>query len=255
MQRYVYGIIQAQAVETFDVAGLGPDDPKPQSTPLGDGLAMISTPYRGEKIRPSRRNMLTHTQVLEHVMGLHDVLPMRFGTLLPAADQGEAILKANQRQFLDAFDEVSGCRELSLKIYWRDGIAFDEILDRNEDLRAARDALAARDPKQSHYERIDLGKKIEAAMAEKREAEAMRLRTPLAPICRRFIEGPVNDDLMICNFSMLVDQADEEALDTAINTLDQMHGKRLRFRYVGPMPPFSFVELKIDPVTPEASPA
>ncbi|MEM9287697.1 MAG: GvpL/GvpF family gas vesicle protein [Pseudomonadota bacterium] len=255
MQRYIYGIIRAQDVLTFDIDGLGPSSPKPQSFPLGDGLAMISTPFSGEQVRPSRRNMLTHTRVLEHVMASHDVLPLRFGTVLPEADEGSSILKANKGQFLDAFAKVEGRRELSLKILWRDGIAFKEVMEADETLRSTRDALAARDPKQSHYERIEFGKRVEAAIADKRAQEAKELRMRLQHLCAQFVEGPVSDDVMIANFSMLVDAEQEQAVDKAVNLLDDVHGSRLTFRYVGPMPPFSFVELKIDPIAPQGAAA
>lgn len=249
MKRYVYGIIRTQDAEEFEIEGLGPQGAKPQSYPLGDGLAMVTTPYKGDQIRPSRRNMLTHTRVLEHVMLQHDVLPMRFGTVLPASHEGKAILHANKDQFAAAFDTVEGCRELSLKTYWRDGIAFQEVIEADDALRAARDALAARDPAQSHYERIELGKKIEAAIADKRVREAKELRMRLQHLCRDMVEGAVNDDVMIANFSFLADGGQEAALDDAVNMLDDVHGARLTFRYVGPMPAFSFVELKIDPDT------
>lgn len=248
MQRYIYGIIRTHDVQEFDIEGLGKRGAKPRSFPLGEGLAMISSSYDGAEIRPSRRNMLTHTRVLEHVLQRYDVLPMRFGTVLPAAQEGEAILKAQKAQFVEAFEAVEGARELSLKIYWRDGVAFQEVIEADEALRETRDILAQRDPAQSHYERIEFGKKIEAAIALKREREAKELRMRLQHLCRDMAEGPVNDDVMIANFSFLVDSAQEAALDDAVNMLDDVHGARLSLRYVGPMPPFSFVELKIDPV-------
>lgn len=254
MQRYVYGIIRSETVLEFDVEGVGKGAPKPQSYPLGDGLAMVSTTFSGEQIRPSRRNMLTHTKVLEHIMQGHDVLPIRFGTVLPDAQEGEALLRANKAQFLQAFQDVGGCHELSLKIYWRDGIAFQEVIDADEALRAARDALADRDPRQSHYERIEFGKQVEAAIALKRLQEAKELRMRLQHVCADFAQGAVNDDVMIANFSMLVTREQEAEVDKVVDLLDDVHGQRLTFRYVGPMPPFSFVELKIDPVASSAAP-
>lgn len=253
MQRYVYGIIHAQDVKDFDVEGLGTDGPRPQSFPLGDGLAMVTTPYSGGVLRPSRRNMLTHTRVLEHVMEAHDVLPMRFGTVLPAADEGEAILRANKAQFMDAFEKVAGCRELSLKISWIGDVAFQEVMAADDRLRAMRDDLALRDPKRSHYERIEFGKQVEAAVAEKRAKEAKELRMRLQHLCSDFADAPVNDDVMIANFSMLVTAEQEAQVDNAVNLLDDVHGERLTFRYVGPMPPFSFVELQLEPAPPAAA--
>ncbi|MEM7568222.1 MAG: GvpL/GvpF family gas vesicle protein [Pseudomonadota bacterium] len=247
MQRYVYGIIQAQDVLEFDVQGIGDGAPRPQSFPLGEGLAMVSTPYRGEAIRPSRRNMITHTKVLEAIMAQQDVLPMRFGTVLPAAADGETILRAHKQQFVDAFGKVGGCRELSLKIYWQGSTAFDEVMAADEDLRAARDSLAERDPKQSHYERIEFGKQVEAAIAAKRDKEAREMRLRLQHLCTEFSQGPISDDMMVANFAFLVTPDQEAAIDEALALLDQVHGARVRFRYVGPMPPFSFVELNIDP--------
>lgn len=249
MKRYVYGLIRAQDAQTFDIEGLGPSGPKPEAYPLGDGVAMISTPYRGDQIRPSRRNMLTHTRVLEHVMLGHDVLPLRFGTVLPAASEGRAILAANKTQFLDAFDKVNGCRELSLKIFWRDGIAFKEVIESDRALRAKRDALASRDPAQSHYERIEFGRRVEAAISAKRESEAKTLRLRLQHLSNEFLSTPASDDVMVANFSFLANAAQETALDEAVNLLDEIHGARLSFRYVGPMPAFSFVDVKIEPAS------
>lgn len=253
MQRYIYGIIRTHDVREFDIEGLGKRGAKPKSFPLGEGLAMISSAYDGAEIRPSRRNMLTHTRVLEHVLEHYDVLPMRFGTVLPAAQEGEAILRAQKEQFTQAFKAVEGARELSLKVFWRDGVAFEEIMDADEALRETRDMLAQRDPAQSHYERIEFGKKIEAAIALKREKEAKELRLRLQHLCRDMVEGSVNDDIMIANFSFLVDSEQEAALDDAVNLLDDVHGARLSLRYVGPMPPFSFVELKIDPALADSA--
>ena len=248
MQRYVYGIIRAQEVVGFDVEGLGPDAPHPESIPIGDGLAMVSTPFSGDQIRPSRRNMLAHTRVLEHVMSSHDVLPMRFGTVLPQEAEGEAILHSHRTQFLDAFDEVAGLRELSLKVFWKEDLAFREIIEADDDLRAKRDDLAGKDPVKSHYERIQFGKDVEAAVAAKRSEEAEKLKLGLSHLCTRLVEAEPREDLMIANFSFLVNADQEALLDEAVNLLDDLQGQKMTFRYVGPMPPFSFVELKIDPV-------
>ncbi|MEM8799263.1 MAG: GvpL/GvpF family gas vesicle protein [Pseudomonadota bacterium] len=255
MQRYVYGIIRTREIVGFDVEGLGSGTPKPESIPIGDGLAMITTPFDGEKIRPSRKNMLAHTRVLEHVMTQHDVLPMRFGTVLPAEDEGEAILNAHKQEFQKAFEDVEGHRELSLKVFWKDGVAFREIMEESEELRTLRDNLAKKDPAQSHYERIEFGKKVEAQIAAKRAKEADDLKFRIQHICKKFAEGPINDDVMIANFSFLVDAEQEAKLDETVNLLDEVHCERLSFRYVGPMPPFSFVELKIDPVNATPEPA
>ena len=82
---------------------------------------------------------------------------------------------------------------------------------------------------------------------ERREAEddEQAILDSLRPLA---VETRVNDifgERMIVNAAFLVNRCSEPELDTAIQGLDQQMKDRMLFRYVGPVPPYNFVNLVI----------
>ena len=54
-------------------------------------------------------------------------------------------------------------------------------------------------------------------------------------------------DRMLLNAAFLVDRAREHEFDAEVNRLDRRHGGRIKFTYVGPVPPYNFVNLTLRP--------
>jgi Gas vesicle synthesis protein GvpL/GvpF len=255
MMRYIYGIIRSETATTFDVEGLS-GAIRPVSLPMAGGLAMVTSPHDNTVLRPTRKNMLAHTRVLETVMKEFDVLPVRFGTVVASDHSGVALLENNREQFLSAMETIQGRVELSIKIFWRDGVAFREVMTENARLTAERDRLASMDPGKSHYDRIEFGKAVGAAISAKRDTDSSAIIERLTPYAEKMLQGPITEDAMIVNLSMLVKRDMEKLLDQAINLIDDVHGKRWMIRYVGPIPAFSFVELSLHvPETDQAEEA
>jgi len=50
---------------------------------------------------------------------------------------------------------------------------------------------------------------------------------------------------MVLNAAFLVDEARQVEFDAAVERLDQEMGKRLIFKYVGPVPPYNFVNIVV----------
>jgi len=51
---------------------------------------------------------------------------------------------------------------------------------------------------------------------------------------------------MVLNGAFLVDAAKESDFDEAVQSLDQDFGDRLMFKYVGPVPPYNFVNIVVN---------
>ena len=49
----------------------------------------------------------------------------------------------------------------------------------------------------------------------------------------------------ILNVAFLIDTANEAAFDAAIQQLDAAQNGRIQFKYVGPVPPYNFVNIKL----------
>jgi len=194
----------------------------------------------------SRRNMMTHTMVLEEVMKQFSILPIRFSTISPDTNAVvEQVLKRRYGELISAFEEVEERVELGVKAFWYDEVIFREIVDNNQAIHRLRDGLMGRSAEETYYERIRLGEMIEAAMNKKRDEDAEKILSALRPLVHKTRTNKVITDKMVLNAAFLVEHSKETAFDQAVEKLDAEMGKRVMFKYVGPVPPYNFVNIVI----------
>ena len=248
---YVYGVVPAPQ-EMAASCGIG--GAQVTLHVCGDLAALISDTAPGAVAR-TRRNMLAHTTVLEAAMTQGTVLPLRFGTVAPALAALQECISANRTGFHAALNAVHGRVELGLKASWKPGIVYDEIVERDPALRQLRDRLRSRPAAETYYERIELGRRVEAALAGRRESEAALLTGELAKLREREAELRPADDDMIFNRAFLVRRETEAEFDLAVQRIATSHGGRIELRYVGPVPPFNFVSMQAGWLTPAVAQA
>ncbi|MBI4498616.1 MAG: GvpL/GvpF family gas vesicle protein [Chloroflexi bacterium] len=191
-----------------------------------------------------RENTLAHQLVIEEAMARADVLPVRFGTV--ARSDQEVREKLLRRQFGELhtlLDYVRGRVELGLKVFWNRERLFAEIAVESDEIRALRDAIAGKSPEETHYQRIQLGQLTEQALLRKRDREAEAILHALRPPAVEARVNRVLTDTMVLNAAFLVDRTQEWLFDAQVNALDDTHAGRLLLKYVGPLPPYNFVNL------------
>lgn len=210
------------------------------------GLAALVTDAPADGIEPTRRNMLAHTALLERAMARATVLPMRFGTIAPDAPTLSRCLANHAPAFRGALDAIAGRVELGVKASWKDGIVFREIVEQDSALRSLRDRLRTRPQAETYHDRIELGRRVEAALAARRAEEATAILQALSPLAEAEAGLKEVEESMILNRAFLVPRAQEAAFDAAMQDLATAHGERIAFRYVGPVPPYNFVRLRAD---------
>jgi hypothetical protein len=243
-QAYVYGVLAAQAAPGW-IGALGTGLGAQSVTMLdaGDLCALVSN-ASADTVARSRRNMLDHTSVLERAMAHATVLPLRFGTIAPDASALRRCIFANRAAFREALHGIEGRVELGVKASWRKGAVFADIVERDQTLRHLRDRLQTRPSGETYYERIELGRRVEAALASRRADEQAAILGELAPLAERTEALRAHDEDMVLNHAFLVKRPAEAAFDAAVAGLAARTAERLDFRYVGPVPPFNFVTLQ-----------
>jgi hypothetical protein len=172
------------------------------------------------------------------------ILPLRFGTIAPDEAALRGCIAGNRAAFREALRGIEGRVELGLKASWRKESIFSDIVERDLSLRAMRDRLQTRPAGETYYERIELGRRVEAALAVRRAAEQSAILAELSPLAERHESLRTHDEDMILNHAFLVPLAAEPGFDAAVARLAERSGNRLEFRYVGPVPPFNFVTLQ-----------
>ena len=246
---YVYCVARAQPCEKggwpFTTPGIGGRAKAVRIVTYDDLAAVVSDAAQGD-YDVTRENLLAHQRVITQAMTRSDVLPVSFGTVAESDQQvQEQLLHGTADDLHQALEEVQGCIELELKVLWNEERLFAEIVAENDDIRALRDSLAGQPPEATQYERIQLGERVAAALQRKSEAEAASLLDALEPLA---VETRVNEnqiDLMLLNAAFLVDKSQEQAFDATVQALGEGQAGRQIFQYVGPLPPYNFVDLEL----------
>jgi hypothetical protein len=184
--------------------------------------------------------------VLEEVMRDFTLLPVRFGTVAPNAEAvQEQVLQRRYDELNQSLGEIEGRVELGLKAFWYEGAIYEEIVAENSPLRRLRDSLRDRTPEESYYDRIRLGEMVEAAMERKRNVDSEKVLDRLRPLVYKSRTNQLITDRMVLNAAFLVNQDREAAFDQAVQALDADMGKRMMFKYVGPVAPYNFVNIVV----------
>jgi hypothetical protein len=242
---YIYGITRAgEAPSIASSAVLEADNPILSLT-FGD-FAVIASRIGVLTVDATRRNMLAHTRILERAMEAATVLPVRFGMIV----DNEAILAAriasHTPRLTSAMKEIEGRIEVGIRLAFADGVMTKEIGEGRADLRRKSEALARRNPNETYYERIDLGREVEAAMQAKRKFEADRIVGLVQPFAVKLEKLGISDDAGFLNLALLVETAKAADLAALVEALDQEAPGRFSIRYTAPVPPYNFVRILLD---------
>ena len=244
--KYLYCVIKERAPRKFNILG---QEEKEVYTINKGGLAIAVSDTLKEEYSFIKEHLTCHQRVIEEVMKEgYDVLPVRFGTVAKSIqDIREKILKSKRKELLETFPIAEGRIELGLRAFWKDmsGIFQGILRDYPEIQRAKREAQ--KNPFQLKV--ASVGELVQKAIDAKREREAQKIVEPLKKLAADFKEREllrsrdIMKDSMILSSAFLVPKKNEEEFDKRVESFTKEYGERIKFIYMGPIPPFNFVEL------------
>lgn len=244
---YVYGVAPAAPFRNggppLVAPGIGDREAPVRTVEFRDLVALVSD-VPGLRIDLRREYLLGHQRVLEEALGRSDVLPFSFGTVAESDDEvRELLLRSGYDALHEQLEYTRGCVELELKAFWRQEVLFAEIARESDEVRALRDTIAGLPDAAAAQEKIALGQLTEAEIERKSEWEAEGVLAMLEPIAVEVLVSPNMKDTMLLNAAFLVERAREAEFDAAVAAVAGVHEGRLVFNYVGPLPPYSFINL------------
>jgi hypothetical protein len=241
---YIYCIVESKAPRLFDAIGIGGRGDEVYTVSFKDiGAVVSNSPVK--KYPVSRENLIPHERVIEEVMKTHTVLPVRFATIAENEEKVRLILEREYRKFIDLLKDMQGKKELGLKIMFKEELVYKEILEKNDDIKALKEKIAQISPEKSYHQRMEIGRMVEAALQKEREFHKEDALSRLSPLSEQTRTNNTYGDLMIMNAAFLVVKEREEEFDTEVQGLADRYGEKVRFKYVGTLPPFNFVNLVI----------
>jgi hypothetical protein len=233
---YVYGITAASRTSVPEgTAGVG--EAPVRVLTAGELAALVSD--APEDLRPKRKELLAHQNVLAEATAGGCVLPMRFGSVAPDDDTVTGVLTERSEHYLERLRTLDGKVEYNVKATHDEEAVLHLVMSENPELRAM--AEANRKAGGGTYEeRLRLGESV-AAVVKTREAEdAAEVRQALEPAAAAVSVGPESTG-WLANVSFLVDRASAEPFLSAVERVRDSH-PHLQLRVNGPLPPYSFVE-------------
>jgi hypothetical protein len=186
---------------------------------------------------------MAHTAVLQAAVERACVLPMRFGVVLPdtAAVESE-FLRPHADALLAQLDAFDALVEVDIKLLCDEEVLLRTIVASRDDVAELHERLRGQPPEATYYERIQLGEMIAQAVEDRRAHLLQRVVARLEPLAAETAVSDPAHEHMLVNVAFLVERARLEEVDAAVRELDVELGPDLRFRYVGPLPPYHFVE-------------
>lgn len=243
---YVYGVMRAADAPALDFKAVAAPGAAPMRITHGALQAVVSDIESDEEVLPARRNLLAHAKALETMMAAGPVLPMRFGLVAPGRAAIEATLAANAAALDAHLDALEGCAEYGVRVSWPRESLMRAVVARAPELQAAYQALAGKPEAQTHYQRVELGRRVEAAMSTLRDEAAETCFHAIAPLTRENVRQEPEDELTVLRLDCLVDDARADALAAALETLQSDAAADFEIKLVGPAPAYNFTALKLD---------
>lgn len=243
---YIYGIVREPRPRKLTFTGIG--DAKVFMINLEQLGAVVSDTMLPE-IDPTRKNVQAHTIVQENLMEKYSLLPMSFGMVAGDRDEVRRLLESNYDGLLAELQRLDGKIEVELKVFWDQETVIREIQGESQAISRLRSRVnAASSPVEVRGLLIEAGKLVESIVED---WKARYTGLVYAILQELSFEAKVNNPVGIKNLlnaSFLIDKSRESEFKEQVYRLDARFKEKMIFKYVGPLPPYNFVNLKLESV-------
>jgi len=200
-----------------------------------------------EKIRPERRQLAAHQEVLKRLMlDATAVLPVAFGVVADNPAAIRRILSGNQKPFLEQLRRVAGRVEMGLRVTWDVPNIFEYFVQTHPELRIARDRFFGGHREPAQDDKIELGRLFDRLLVEDREAHTERVVEMLTPSCVEISRNTPRTEREVVNLACLIGRAGREQFEAAVFEAAKLFDNHYAFDYNGPWAPHNFVDLTLD---------
>lgn len=241
--RYVYALIRAaEARPQYDSIGI---DGATVYSICNGHLAAVVSDVPNRTIRPERRYLTAHHQVLQRLMEETTLLPARFGTIADGCEELHTLLSRNRTAFLRQLQRLAGTVEMGLKVFWEVPNIFAYFVSTHRELGALRNRVFhdGRDP--SVDEKIELGALFERLLREDRASHTEKVVQALGSRCLEIQESDPRSAREVMNLACLVDRQSQQKFGEGVFEAAKLFDNNYAFDFGGPWPPHNFAEVDV----------
>ncbi len=239
---YLYAVVTGSDKRTYGSFGINGG----AVYTISDGqIAAVVSNVPNQRIRPERRHLAAHQEVLKRLMGGNTPLPMSFGIIADSRRAIQKILSRNRGAFLEQLHRVAGKVEMGLRVTWEVPNIFEYFVNTHPELRAARDRFLGTHREPTQEEKIELGRMFEHILNEDRESHTKRVEEALSRRCFEIKRNECRNEREVMNLACLVGGESQEELETGVFEAAKLFDNNFAFDYNGPWVPHNFVEVDL----------
>lgn len=242
-EKYIYGFAMTDEVKPCPgVSGIAG---KPIYTISDNGIAAVVSDSPGGKLRPERKNLSAHNNVIKEVMKTSTILPASFGVVADKESGIKKILRLNHDSFKRQLEWLAGKVEMGLKVIWDVENIFEFMVRTQRTLELFRDNVFLKPTGATQEEKLELGKMFEAIMSQEREKHTATVEGILKPYCREIKPNKPTDEKTVMKLACLVEKAKLDRFEQGVFEAAKVFDDNYAFDFNGPWAPHNFVDMKL----------
>ena len=244
---YIYGIIEEPQLRRFSFLGVGEAE---VYTINHQRIAAVVSDTEFSEIDPTRKNVHAHTVAQNELLKEYTLLPMGFGMIATGEDEVRGLLENNYQGLISGLNRLAGMIEVELKVFWDQEAIMRELqMVGSHELARIRAKLdAASSPLEAQKLLVEAGKLVERVALNWKTKYAELVYAILQELS---LDAQVNKPTGIrdiLNASFLIEKSREAEFREEVYKLDSEFKGKVNFKYVGPLPPYNFIDLRLEPV-------
>jgi hypothetical protein len=241
---YVYGVIRAADAEDWPpVTGL---DGRNVRIVADGGLAALASDLPPDHIPGRPEDLEAHSRVLAEAIERGPTLPMRFGHVVDGDDRVRGqVLARHTTELGDLMAALEGDVQMTVKAYYAKDALLRDVLAAHPDLARESAAIGSAAEPETDPARVQVGERVAKAVEARRAEVEAALANALSAVPEKIVVDPPSSERVALNAQLLVRRDRRPDLDAQIGELSAALQDELAFRYVGPLPPYSFSDVSL----------
>jgi hypothetical protein len=240
--RYLYAVVHG--TDSLDYGPIGIDDSAVYIISDGTVSAVVSD-VPNKKLRPQRKNLAAHQNVLKKIMENSTPLPMAFGIIANGEKALRKILADNKSIFTEQLKRTAGKVEMGMRVSYDVPNIFEYFISIHADLRAARDRFFGGYREPSQEAKLELGRMFDRLLNEDREEYTSQVEEVLAPYCYETARSRIRNEQEVMNLACLVGRDEQGRFEEGVFAAAGLFNNNFSFEYNGPWAPHNFVNIQL----------
>jgi hypothetical protein len=208
-----------------------------------EGLGAVVTEVAIPRPPGRRRDLLSHSDVLNAIAADLDVVPLRFGTVFPDADAIiQDLLTARSGALTKLLARLTDAVQLNLRATYVEERVLAEVVQENREISELRERTRHLPEGTPHPDALRLGRLVSLVLEDKRREDSALIAESVLPLVResRLHERATTDHVL--DVALLVDRESVAMIESELERVATEAHERIRLQLTGPLAAFDFVE-------------